>query len=482
MTVLAAAMLCSLALPASASVLQTGSRPFNDVVRNSWYYNYVYSAYDQGVFAGVDDHTFGTNTSMTRGMMVTVLYGMAGKPAAKTTVPFTDVEPSRYYAGPVAWAYEKGIVQGLSETVFAPDMNISREQTALILEKYAETNGVSLTYKDDLKEFEDAGDVSDWAEEALRWAVENKIISGKGKDLLKPADTSTRAELATMLMAYRVRFENGKVSDYNPYLYTDSVLQGYSTARSDYWFGTSYDGKNRPSESVRFQSVYGDKFNTLAVGSADYKSIYLTFDEGYENGYTPAILDTLKNISPVLRLADVYTVKGDLVFPKYDETNGSVAMAYAPEFTDLTENSGAFTTVSLGRNLAGALVKISRSLINNAGFDVVGYAIQKTAEAIAKFLENELLMGTGASGHMTGVAVGAPAVTAAATAAITIDDLIATQMAVKQQFRDSANACWIMKSSTLTAIRQLKATDTHLEADSKVTEPDKLAVLKMKAS
>ena len=294
MTVLAAAMLCSLALPASASVLQTGSRPFNDVVRNSWYYNYVYSAYDQGVFAGVDDHTFGTNTSMTRGMMVTVLYGMAGKPAAKTTVPFTDVEPSRYYAGPVAWAYEKGIVQGLSETVFAPDMNISREQTALILEKYAETNGVSLTYKDDLKEFEDAGDVSDWAEEALRWAVENKIISGKGKDLLKPADTSTRAELATMLMAYRVRFENGKVSDYNPYLYTDSVLQGYSTARSDYWFGTSYDGKNRPSESVRFQSVYGDKFNTLAVGSADYKSIYLTFDEGYENGYTPAILDTLK--------------------------------------------------------------------------------------------------------------------------------------------------------------------------------------------
>ena len=113
LTMLAAAMLCSLALPASASVLQTGSRPFNDVVRNSWYYNYVYSAYDQGVFAGLDKNTFGTRTSMTRGMMVTVLYGMAGKPSTKTSVPFTDVEPSRYYAGPVAWAYEKGIVQGL---------------------------------------------------------------------------------------------------------------------------------------------------------------------------------------------------------------------------------------------------------------------------------------------------------------------------------------------------------------------------------
>ena len=85
LTMLAAAMLCSLALPASASVLQTGSRPFNDVVRNSWYYNYVYSAYDQGVFAGLDKNTFGTRTSMTRGMMVTVLYGMAGKPSTKTS-------------------------------------------------------------------------------------------------------------------------------------------------------------------------------------------------------------------------------------------------------------------------------------------------------------------------------------------------------------------------------------------------------------
>ena len=266
------------------------------------------------------------------------------------------------------------------------------------------------------------------------------------------------------------------------------------------------------------------------------------------------ILAAVKTISPILEKADLYEVKGTLVFPKYDESSNAIAAAYASEFTDLIANSGNFVPVSLGQNLAGAMVKISRSLINNAGFDVVSYAIAKTAEAIAKFLEGELLMGTGASGHMTGVAVGAPAVTAAATNAITIDDLIATQMAVKQQFRDSANACWIMKSSTLTAIRQLKATDTHyyltpdiaagfgyqllghhvyetdsleaiaagkkvavfgdfsglavritpevqvqvlnehfaaqhatglvawVEADSKVTEPDKLAVLKMKAS
>lgn len=173
------------------------------------------------------------------------------------------------------------------------------------------------------------------------------------------------------------------------------------------------------------------------------------------------ILDTLKNISPVLRLADVYMVKGDLVFPKYDETNGSVAMAYAPEFTDLTENSGAFTTVSLGRNLAGCLVKISRSLINNADFDVVAYAINKVAEAVAKFMEGELLNGTGATGHMTGVTVGATNVTAAAAAAIAPEDLVNVVMAVHQQFRDSEKACWIMNTSTLTAIRKLKDTNQH---------------------
>ncbi len=173
------------------------------------------------------------------------------------------------------------------------------------------------------------------------------------------------------------------------------------------------------------------------------------------------ILAAIKDISPILQMADVYEVKGTLVFPKYTETsNDKIAMAYASEFSDLTANAGNFTTVSLGQNLAGALVKISRSLINNADFDVVSYAINKVAENVALFLEGELLMGTGAAGHMTGVAVGGTAVTAASTT-ITVDDLIKTQMAVNQRFRDSSKACWIMQTGTLEAIRKLKATDGH---------------------
>ena len=168
------------------------------------------------------------------------------------------------------------------------------------------------------------------------------------------------------------------------------------------------------------------------------------------------ILEAVKNISPILAKSDLYMVKGTLVFPKYDETSDSITVAYASEFTDLAEHSGVFTTVSLAQNLAGALVKISRSLINNEDFDVVSYAIAKVAEAIAKFFEGELIAGTGATGHMTGALVGGTSVTAAAATAISADDLINVQMAVAQKYRDNANACWIMATSTLKAIRKLK--------------------------
>lgn len=168
------------------------------------------------------------------------------------------------------------------------------------------------------------------------------------------------------------------------------------------------------------------------------------------------ILSAVKNISPILAKSDLYMVKGTLVFPKYSESSDHITVAYASEFTDLAEHSGVFTTVSLGQNLAGALIKISRSLINNADFDVVGYAITRVAEAIAVFLEGELLAGTGASGHMTGALVGGTSQAAAAATAIAADDLINVQMKVAQKFRDNADACWIMKTSTLTAIRKLK--------------------------
>lgn len=170
------------------------------------------------------------------------------------------------------------------------------------------------------------------------------------------------------------------------------------------------------------------------------------------------IIETVKNISPIFQLSDQYSVKGSLVFPKYTEVSSAVTVAYAAEFTALTSKVGKFTPVTLSGNLAGALAKISKSLINNAEFDIVSYVIGKLAEAIAIFMEAELLKGTGATGHMTGVlTTSGISVTAAAATAISADDLIKLQMKVNQRYR--GKGVWIMSTQTLEAIRKLKDGD-----------------------
>ena len=170
------------------------------------------------------------------------------------------------------------------------------------------------------------------------------------------------------------------------------------------------------------------------------------------------IIETVKNISPIFQLSDQYSVKGSLVFPKYTEVSSAVTVAYAAEFTALTSKVGKFTSVTLSGNLAGALAKISKSLINNAEFDIVSYVIGKLAEAIAIFMEAELLKGTGATGHMTGVlTTSGIGVTAAAATAISADDLIKLQMKVNQRYR--GKGVWIMSTQTLEAIRKLKDGD-----------------------
>lgn len=166
------------------------------------------------------------------------------------------------------------------------------------------------------------------------------------------------------------------------------------------------------------------------------------------------IIETVENICPIFNLTTKYNVKGSLVFPVYDEKTDSIKCAYAEEFKALESHAGKFTQVSLGGFLVGALTKISKSLINNAAFDVVGYVVSKVSLAIARFLEHEALLGTG-SAACQGVLVGATQkVTAAAATAITTDELIDLQLKVAQQYQD--NAAWIVNVETLAALRKLK--------------------------
>lgn len=164
------------------------------------------------------------------------------------------------------------------------------------------------------------------------------------------------------------------------------------------------------------------------------------------------IIETVKELSPIYALATKYNVKGELSFPVYDEATQKITCAYSDEFSPLASASGKFTSVSLTGFLAGALTKVSQSLVNNSDFDLVNYVITKMAAAIAEFLEKELIVGT--STKMTGIISSTKGNTAASATAIVADDLVDLQLEVVEIYQP--NAVWIMNKATFKAIRKLK--------------------------
>lgn len=170
------------------------------------------------------------------------------------------------------------------------------------------------------------------------------------------------------------------------------------------------------------------------------------------------IIEKVKELSPIYELSTKFNVNGELVFPVWDESTEKITVAYADEFQALASTSGKFTSVSLKGFLAGALTKVSLSLVNNSKFDLVTYVIGKMAEAIAEFLEKELI--TGNSGKMKGLVTTTNEVTTTSATAITLDELVALEMAIPQIHRK--NAVFIMNPKTLLALRKLKYTDGRL--------------------
>lgn len=167
------------------------------------------------------------------------------------------------------------------------------------------------------------------------------------------------------------------------------------------------------------------------------------------------IIKKVYDICPIYQLATRYNVGGTLTIPYYDESTQKIEMAYATEFTDLESTSGKFASIELKGFLAGALTKISKSLINNSQFDIVSFVINAMAEAISRWIEKELLNGT--ADKVAGLSTVTQTVTAASATAITADELIDLQEAVPDAYQ--ANAIWIMSKATRTAIRKLKDND-----------------------
>lgn len=174
--------------------------PFTDVYSYSWYYDAVQFVYDNDIMNGVSDTSFNPDGNVTRGMIVTMLWRMAGEPYSFGG-GFSDVPAGHYCYSAAAWASRNGIVNGMTSTTFAPDTNITREQLVTILYRYAQYLGYSTTGSS-LYGFTDASSVSSYATNAMSWAVKYGIISGVTTTTLVPAGTATRAQAAQMFMSF----------------------------------------------------------------------------------------------------------------------------------------------------------------------------------------------------------------------------------------------------------------------------------------
>lgn len=188
----------------SVSAVFTGkytSLPFNDVSYGDWYYDAVQFVYSRGIMDGVDYYKFAPNGTITRGMILTMLWRMAGEPFEMPVTSFTDVEIGRYYTTAVAWACRNGIADGMGESTFGPNDAITREELVTLLYRYAQYFGHSCIGTS-IEGFVDAGSVSSYAYNAMCWAYKAGVVTGTTGSRLNPQGTASRAEAAQMIMSF----------------------------------------------------------------------------------------------------------------------------------------------------------------------------------------------------------------------------------------------------------------------------------------
>ncbi len=187
------------------------------------------------------------------------------------------------------------------------------------------------------------------------------------------------------------------------------------------------------------------------------------------------IIKRVYDISPILERSSKYNVKGTLEIPYYDTSVSTITVAYATEFSALTSSNGKFTTIELTGFLAGALSKISRSLINNAQFDIVSFVVDEMAYSIKRFIEGELLNPSDPSHKVVGLSGLSNSLTSASSTAITADELVQLHDKVKDEYQE--NAIWIMSPATRTALRLLKDSMGRYLLQDDITSPFGVSLL-----
>ncbi len=175
---------------------------FRDIDRSAWYHDGVHDALEKGIMSGMGDGQFAPSGTTTRAQLAQILWNIEGKPTYSGAIAFTDVNANEWYAPAIRWANAEGIIGGYGDGRFGPNDAITREQLVTILYRYAKYKGVNVSAQASLAVYDDAFTVSDWAREAMQWAVGSGLISGKTASTLNPQDKATRAEIATIIMRY----------------------------------------------------------------------------------------------------------------------------------------------------------------------------------------------------------------------------------------------------------------------------------------
>ena len=217
-----------------------------------------------------------------------------------------------------------------------------------------------------------------------------------------------------------------------------------------------YEKKNSAANDIQTEQRALDEKNFIDFVKGEKRALTVAANGGIiPTHIADRIIEKVKELSPIYQMATVYNLGGDLAFPVYDEGNSSIGAAYVDDMQELTEGTGKFTIVKLENHIIGVLAKVSNSLMNRTDFDLISFIVGKVAQAIAEFLEKELIQGT--PGKLSGISSTTNVVTTEAVAKVSVDDLIDLQMAVPEVYQ--TGAVWIMHKKTLKALRKLKDTN-----------------------
>lgn len=191
------------------NVQEDAVQVFSDVDINAWYYNGIKYVAENKLMNGISDSLFSPAKPLTRGMLVTVLYRCEGKPNIDDKIIFSDVDRNMYFSDAVNWAYTNGIANGISDKEFAPERYITRQEIATIFYRYAVYKKYNIQFDSncDLNIYTDAVKIAEYAEDAVIYAVNSGLLTGKTARTINPCDLSTRAEIATVLMRFNEMYK-----------------------------------------------------------------------------------------------------------------------------------------------------------------------------------------------------------------------------------------------------------------------------------